>query len=433
MRRNASTPLGMLALVVLGCAIGCEGGPAPDPDRGGAAHRPELATPQLYRYTLELGAGRDPHEVRGSGSIRVGCDEQGTPLPFGLHFEPSAHQVFEIDGQAEGDSSFVVVTSRRPCMSEGGASYAEVPIQWRSTAGPGLQVWQTQAGPNWLIDPWPDRSRTLWPVADHPSRAAQWEVTIRAPAGQTVLASGNRVAEPDGASTWQTSRPVPTKAWSFIAARLDTVLDSGRLQAFAPPERAAEFARTVAPLGRVVAWAESVLGPLPVDTLRVVLAPTRFGGMENAGLIALSSAPQGREAERLLMHEVVHQWIGTAVSEARWSDLWISEGAATWLAAQYGRERWGEAWYQAAASGWDPQWNRLGRDEAPSQALASVYAVGAGRFESLADEVGAGAVRRALRTLVEDSGPALSADRLRLALERESGYAFGDFFEPEAR
>jgi len=38
----------------------------------------------------------------------------------------------------------------------------------------------------------------------------------------------------------------------------------------------------------------------------------------------------GPALERVLIHELAHQWFGNSVSPAQWSDVWLSEGFATY-------------------------------------------------------------------------------------------------------
>ena len=39
----------------------------------------------------------------------------------------------------------------------------------------------------------------------------------------------------------------------------------------------------------------------------------------------------GGPAEGLIVHELAHQWFGDDVAVARWSDIWLNEGAATFM------------------------------------------------------------------------------------------------------
>jgi aminopeptidase N len=55
--------------------------------------------------------------------------------------------------------------------------------------------------------------------------------------------------------------------------------------------------------------------------------------MENATAAFLNAdlyrAPE--QLEQVLIHEIVHQWLGNSVTIADWPDLWISEGITTYL------------------------------------------------------------------------------------------------------
>jgi aminopeptidase N len=71
-----------------------------------------------------------------------------------------------------------------------------------------------------------------------------------------------------------------------------------------------------------------------------------FGGMENAGCIFYSenSVTGRQEAERLIAHEIAHQWFGNSVTEEDWHHVWLSEGFATYftscyMASVYGDEK----------------------------------------------------------------------------------------------
>ncbi len=78
------------------------------------------------------------------------------------------------------------------------------------------------------------------------------------------------------------------------------------------------------------------IGPFPFEKLANVQSSTRFGGMENASAIFYSERGIANNTDDgVVAHEIAHQWFGDAVTEARWSHLWLSEGFATYFGALF--------------------------------------------------------------------------------------------------
>ena len=97
---------------------------------------------------------------------------------------------------------------------------------------------------------------------------------------------------------------------------------------------------------QVLAYMESHIGPYPYVKLANVQSKTRYGGMENASCIfySESSVTGDRASERLIAHEIAHQWFGNSASEKEWLHVWLSEGFATYFTHlyvehTYGREK----------------------------------------------------------------------------------------------
>ncbi|KAH3674569.1 hypothetical protein WICPIJ_009527 [Wickerhamomyces pijperi] len=81
----------------------------------------------------------------------------------------------------------------------------------------------------------------------------------------------------------------------------------------------------------------------PLEKLDIVALPfLSDGAMENFGLITIQSShvlveklnhPQQLQSIRqLIVHELIHHWMGNYVSFSQWADLWFNESFATWFA-----------------------------------------------------------------------------------------------------
>ena len=68
-----------------------------------------------------------------------------------------------------------------------------------------------------------------------------------------------------------------------------------------------------------VSFFSELIGPYPYEKLANVQSKTIFGGLENASCIFYSenSVTGKGKAEKLIAHEVAHQWFGNSVTERR--------------------------------------------------------------------------------------------------------------------
>ncbi len=90
-----------------------------------------------------------------------------------------------------------------------------------------------------------------------------------------------------------------------------------------------------------VAWMESTFGPYPYgDELRVLTAPTYFGGFEHPGNIVIADSLAGplvgaNALPHTLNHEMAHQWAGDQTTLASTNDFVWKEAMAEYLAFVY--------------------------------------------------------------------------------------------------
>ncbi|MGH9189379.1 MAG: hypothetical protein ACRD0Q_05010 [Acidimicrobiales bacterium] len=159
---------------------------------------------------------------------------------------------------------------------------------------------------------------------------ADFDLTVGAPAGFDVLASGVN------------DRP---GHWTAVAMR-DVAVSVGRFQTASAVARAPHpidvkvgvhagvGERPDVYLRKVVAALEDFgrrFGPYPWPTFTLAVTPELGGGIEYPGHVMQGPGTQGRTTS----HEVGHQWFYGLVGNDQGRDPWLDEGLATWAELQF--------------------------------------------------------------------------------------------------
>lgn len=224
-------------------------------------------------------------------------------------------------------------------------------IAYSGTPGPRRSRWGTigweELTDGALVANQPTGAATWYPCNDRPDDRAQYRVRITTDREYAAVATGTRVAErTEGRRrTVEYVSDVPTA--TYLAAvqigrylRTDLApLGAAPVELWAPASlRAASVVafEKVAAMGAVF---EQAFGPYPqpqytvVVTADVLEIPLEAQGMGVFGANHLSAT-----FERLVAHELAHQWFGNSVGVERWRDIWLNEGFAC-----YAEWLWSEA------------------------------------------------------------------------------------------
>ena len=260
----------------------------------------------------------------------------------------------------------------------------------------------------------PYGAASFFPVNDHPSDKATYELRITAPGGLEVAANGRlaeRVPAEGGRTTWVFDAPDPMASYlvQIVIGEMETVTAEGpgglpirhAFDTDVADEAEAAMART----GEMIDAFDDLFGPYPFVAYGAVVVDDEIGlALETQTLSIFGVDAIGDDVT--VAHELAHQWFGDAVSPATWRDIWLNEGFATYAMLLWSERTGGlsvdDTLRRAAAEG--------GLDVPPGDPGAanlfdySVYFRGAMTLHALRHELGDDAFFRLLRTWVERYG-----------------------------
>jgi aminopeptidase N len=243
-----------------------------------------------------------------------------------------------------------------------------VAVSYHGKPKDGLVLTLDKAGkPSAVGDNWPNRTHHWFPCLDHPSAKATVTFSITAPKHDLVVANGklDRVENSSSTTrTWNYTESVPIPTYCMIIAIGDFALveppAETTLLAYYVPQTDRDYAmQGFAPANPSLKFFSQTVAPYPYEKLALIIGATRFGGMENSSAIVFPSTlfnanvqplsnvfkiPEG--LRDVIAHEIAHQWFGDSVTEATWSDLWLSEGFAVYFAGLFIQRYEGEPDFQ---------------------------------------------------------------------------------------
>jgi aminopeptidase N len=213
-----------------------------------------------------------------------------------------------------------------------------------------------------LVASQPIGAPSWFPCDDRPDRKATYRIAVTAASAYHVAATGTLVGRVRvGANTtWTYRQEAPTATYlaSVQMGRYSSLALPGRVpQHLVVPPRFAARARTAfAAQPRMIEVFESFFGPYPFDEYTAVVTedeleiPIEAQGMSVFGVNHLTT---GWESERLIAHELAHQWFGNSLTLAAWRDIWLHEGFAA-----YAEWLWSEASGRRSADEHARRWHR---------------------------------------------------------------------------
>ena len=220
-------------------------------------------------------------------------------------------------------------------------------LGWEELADGVLVAGQPSGAPSWF------------PCNDHPSDKASYRIQVACEEPYTVVANGNLVSRMSraGRTTWVYESPEP------MATYLATV-QIGRysrreaaasvpVSLFYPADLARKVAVDFGRIGDMISLFERMFGPYPFGRYSVVVT----SDVLEIPLESQSLATFGRNhvdgehgSDRLIAHELAHQWFGNSLTVGSWRDIWLHEGIACYAEWLWSEESGGRSAQQNAVA-----------------------------------------------------------------------------------
>ena len=207
---------------------------------------------------------------------------------------------------------------------------------WEELADGVIVASQPHGAPSWF------------PCNDRPSSKASYHFEITAPNDYYVIANGEpgRSRRRASSTTWTYDMAAP------MATYLATVqigryalcpVESAEvpMRGFHPPGEAARFDEAFGRQGEMAATFTRLFGPYPFEDYAVVVTEDELEiPLEAQGLSIFGSnfLDTSWHSQRLIAHELSHQWFGNSLTIGSWRDIWLHEGFAC-----YAEWLWSEA------------------------------------------------------------------------------------------
>lgn len=203
----------------------------------------------------------------------------------------------------------------------------------------------------------PDRASTCFPLFDQPNLKAEYELTLKVPAGWEAVSNGalkNRRLEGSKAVyQFEKTKPVSSYLFAFATGKFFKTSKTVAGRAMTMYYRETDSAKIDRNQDEVfelhaksLTWLEKYTGiPYPFGKFDFVLIPSfQYGGMEHPGSIFYNesalfldeNASVNKRMARasVIAHESAHMWFGDLVTMDWFNDVWLKEVFANFMAAK---------------------------------------------------------------------------------------------------
>ncbi|MER5196690.1 M1 family metallopeptidase [Streptomyces sp. NPDC002755] len=320
---------------------------------------------RVHRYELTLDYRPGPNRL--SGAARINAIVGRSALPeFQLNLADFKIGRVRVDGRPTHYTHRGGRLRVRPAKPLRAGAAFTVEVHWSGNPKPVNSPWGgigwEELGDGALVASQPVGAPSWYPCNDRPADKASYLISVTTPSAYSVVAGGRLLTRTTKASTttWVYEQAAPTSSYlvGLSIGKYQTVLlgDPGLggipQHGHLPAELLAEFSRDFARQPGMMHLFQQLFGPYPFDEYAVVVTeedldvPVEAQGLSLFGANHVDGA---RGSERLVAHELAHQWFGNSVSIADWRHIWLNEGFAKYAEWLWSERSGGRSAQQLAA------------------------------------------------------------------------------------
>ena len=209
-----------------------------------------------------------------------------------------------------------------------------------------------------LVAGQPNGAASWFPCDDHPSAKASFRIRISTESPYYALANGELLSRRAraGMTTWTYEQAEPTSTYLVtlqigVYDRHRMAKNGVQMHAVLPDRLRRNFDHDFADQPQMMKLFVKLFGPYPLATGYTVVVtdddleiPLEAQGIS---IFGANHCDGQRSAERLIAHELAHQWFGNSVTAQRWRDIWLHEGFACyaeWLWSEHSGGRSADEW-----------------------------------------------------------------------------------------
>ncbi len=215
-------------------------------------------------------------------------------------------------------------------------------------------------------DCFPNKAHYWIPCFDYPNDKVATEMIVTVDAAQKVLSNGRLVSVTENRQPTTDNRQLSTKTWhwnqdlphstyliSLSIGDFEVIKDSlGSLPVnyWVYHYHAEDARRSFSKTPHMISFYNKLYGyDYPWDKYDQVISPYMGGGAEatsatllGEGAVTDKNAEQDFSYERVIQHEIAHQWWGDLITLRSWEHTWMNESFATYSDYLYTRNEYGE-------------------------------------------------------------------------------------------